>query len=214
MCGIVGLVTPERVDPAARSLLLDMRDKLTHRGPDSSDVWIQNNVGLGHRRLSVIDTSDAGNQPLLSHNGRWALCYNGEIYNAMELRSELGQTPWKGHCDSEVLVEAIAAWGISKTLQRLGGMFAFAAYDTQSGMLYLARDQVGIKPLYYGTVNGTFGFASELSAMAGLGQMTLDHASITSYLRYRYVPAPHSIYREVHKLQPGHVLHGARRVDV
>ena len=206
MCGIVGLVVPDKVDPCTSELLVDMRDRLSHRGPDSGGLWTQNNVGLGHRRLSVIDTSDAGQQPLTSHNQRWILCYNGEIYNTRELRAALPDVAWRGHCDSEVLVEAIAAWGVCATLAKLNGMFAFAAYDTHSQTLFLARDQVGIKPLYYGVVDGRFVFASEMRALGGLKSLSIDYASITSFMRYRYIPTPHSIYRDIHKLQPGHLL--------
>jgi asparagine synthase (glutamine-hydrolysing) len=179
---------------------------IAHRGPDGDGHWVDAAAGvaLGHRRLAIIDLSPTGYQPMLSADGRFVVTYNGELYNRAEMAAELGVN-WRGTSDTEVLVEAIAHFGIDGALERANGLFAFAAYDTRNQILHLARDRLGIKPLYYTRQAGLFAFASELRslhAIAGLA-LTIDLGAAASYLRYGCVPAPRCIYRDVDKLLPG-----------
>jgi asparagine synthase (glutamine-hydrolysing) len=203
MCGIAGLF---ELDARADEGLVDaMRDRLSHRGPDDAGTWCEGNVGLGHRRLSIIDLSSEGHQPMASACGRYVIVYNGEIYNFDALRARLPGIAWRGHSDTEVLLAAIAAWGVETTLRRTVGMFAFALYDRARGALVLARDQLGIKPLYYGWCGSRFVFASELSAFDALplAERRVDRNSLASMLRFSHVPAPHTIYEGMRKLLPG-----------
>ncbi len=203
MCGIVGIV--EASGAVDGALVTRLRDRLTHRGPDDAGTWLEANVGLGHRRLSIIDLSAEGHQPMVSACGRYVIVYNGEIYNFNELRARLTSVAWRGHSDSEVLLEAIAAWGVETTLQRCVGMFAFAVYDRTRGELTLARDALGIKPLYYGWCGRRFVFASELGALDVLpwSDRAICRDALASMLRYSNVPAPYSIYEGISKLVPG-----------
>ena len=167
MCGIAGILSSGAADPA---LVARMTTSLRHRGPDDEGIWTDAEAGisLGHRRLAVIDLSAAGHQPMVSPSGRYVLSYNGEIYNHRALRAELeaeGAREWRGHSDTETLIEAIAAWGLKRTLGECVGMFALALWDREARMLSLARDRFGEKPLYYGWVGGDFVFASELKAI-------------------------------------------------
>lgn len=216
MCGIAGLYAVAR-DLGQDALLSAARacgDRLTHRGPDAGDTWVDAAAGiaLAHRRLSIVDLSAAGAQPMVSHDGRFVIAYNGEVYNAPDLRDALaaaGHTPpWRGHSDTEVLVEACAVWGVAETCRRLIGMFAFALWDRETRTLTLARDRLGIKPLYWGKVGGRVAFASELKALRTLPGFdgAIDRAALTAYLRYGYVPAPRSIYQGVGKVMPGTVI--------
>jgi asparagine synthase (glutamine-hydrolysing) len=203
MCGFVGCVdTGGTVDAG---LLATMRDRLAHRGPDDSGLWTERGVGLGHRRLSIIDLSPAGHQPMHSQCGRYVLVYNGEIYNFEELRRDLPGRAWRGHSDTEVLLEAFAAWGVEQTLARTVGMFALALYDRSARVVTLARDRLGIKPLYYGFARGRLWFGSELRALPP-ADFTVDPDAVALLLRRNHVPAPHTIYREARKLEPGHWL--------
>src|SRR3990170_4618111 len=214
MCGIAGLVDLKRkfgLDEL-RSIAARMADSLRHRGPDAQGIWIDPEAGVafGHTRLAIIDLSPAGAQPMASSCGRFVLCYNGEVYNAPELRAELKAAgrPFRGHSDTEVLVEGFAVWGVRPTIERLIGMFAFAVWDRQSRKLTLGRDRLGIKPLYWGRPNGRLIFGSELKALTALGdwQREIDPDALAAFLRYGYVPAPKSIYRDVSKLSPGTLL--------
>ncbi|MEM9621208.1 MAG: asparagine synthase (glutamine-hydrolyzing) [Pseudomonadota bacterium] len=205
MCGIVGCYGPPQGSNG--SLLQRMSDRLIHRGPDDAGIWHGEGLGMAHRRLSILDLSAAGSQPMASQSGRWILCYNGEIYNYRELKQRLPDLTWRGHSDTEVLVEAIERWGVENTVKQCVGMFAFAAYDTRSRELWLVRDRLGIKPLFYGWVGQRFVFASELGPFGELaGELAVDRASVRSFLRYGYVPAPYSIYHGVNKLPGGHLL--------
>ncbi len=207
MCGISGLWrfeggSEEELAATARA----MTAAIAHRGPDGDGHWVDAGAGvaLGHRRLAIIDLSPTGYQPMLSADGRFVVTYNGELYNRAEMAAELGVN-WRGTSDTEVLVEAIAHFGIDGALARANGLFAFAAYDPRNQILHLARDRLGIKPLYYTRQAGLFAFASELRslhAIAGLG-LTIDLGAAASYLRYGCVPAPRCIYRDVEKLLPG-----------
>ena len=176
MCGIAGLISGGQVDDA---LVRSMASRITHRGPDGAGVWIdpEAGVGLGHRRLAIVDLSPAGHQPMVSSDGRWVLNFNGEIYNHEAIRSALNEggrgpaangTAWRGHSDTETLVECIAALGLDRTLEQAVGMFAFALWDRRERKLHLVRDRFGEKPLYYGWAGGDFVFASELKALQGL----------------------------------------------
>lgn len=214
MCGIAGFRDGHAapgVEHWARTAAA-MAAPLRHRGPDDAGVWADPaaGVGLAHRRLAVVDLSPAGHQPMLSASGRWVLVYNGEIYNHAELRGELAAAgcSFRGHSDTEVLVEACAAWGVEATLCRLIGMFAFALWDRALRTLTLARDRLGLKPLFWGQFGPLFLFASELKGLRAHPGWTpeIDRDSLGAYMRWGYVPASHCIYRGLHKLLPGHVL--------
>jgi len=211
VCGIAGVfVSPERTLPIGPRVE-SMGETLKHRGPDWGDTWVDTSTGIGfaHRRLSIVDLSERGNQPIQSHEGRFVMVYNGEIYNHMDLRDVLLRegfaVGWQGHSDSETLIECIAAWGIKKTLEAIVGMFAFALWDKKTRTLSLARDRIGEKPLYYGFSNGLFAFSSELRGIRALPEfeLTIDSSSVASFLRLSYVPDPHTIYEGVYKLSPG-----------
>lgn len=212
MCGVVGYWTksPE-ADRAAQ--IGHMTEQISHRGPDDSGTWLDENVNLalGHRRLSILDLSAAGHQPMISACGKYVLSYNGEIYNHQELRHELAKDTnikWRGHSDTETLLYLLAEWGIEKTLQRLNGMFAFALWDKSEHILYLARDRMGEKPLYYGRSGDIFLFGSELKALRAHAnwKSEINRDALTSYLRHNYIPSPYSIYRGIHKLPPAHFV--------
>lgn len=205
MCGVVALLSPPDVaiDPAS---LRSLTARLHHRGPDGSGTWLGEGIGLGHTRLSIIDVSPAGAQPMMSADGRWVISFNGEIYNHLDLRADL-EVSWRGHSDSETLANAIAKWGFVAAVKRCIGMFAICAWDREGRQLYLARDRMGEKPLYYGRVNGQFRAASELKALATSGdRLKIDTASLGTYFRHNYIPAPHTIWKGIFKLAPGHVL--------
>jgi asparagine synthase (glutamine-hydrolysing) len=211
MCGIVGLWDPARRGGDLAHCVRAMTDVMVHRGPDSSGYWHDNEtgIGLGHRRLSIVDLSDAGHQPMLSADGRWVITYNGEIYNAEDLRPELEAlgARFRGHSDTEVMIEAFARWGVEATLPRLIGMFAFAVWDMQERRLYLVRDRLGIKPLYWGWFGRLLLFGSELKALRAHDGWTpeIDRDSVASFMRHNYVPGPWTVYRNVSKLPPGSV---------
>jgi asparagine synthase (glutamine-hydrolysing) len=210
MCGIAGYFDANNGRGAAdmQALVGMMADSLAHRGPDDRGMWVDPNSGvaLGHRRLSIIDLSPAGHQPMVSDSGRFVLIFNGEIYNHLEiladLRSRAGDIRLRGHSDTEVMLTAFDRWGIERTLPRLSGMFAIAAWDRRERILWLARDRFGKKPLYYGRFGNTVLFASELKALRTHPSFRpeLDSEAVASYLRYNCIPATQSIYRGVHKL--------------
>lgn len=211
MCGIVGYWNKRGVDA---SVVEQMAIRIQHRGPDDSGVWLDEEAGLAlaHRRLSIIDLSPAGHQPMVSPCGRFTLVYNGEIYNHQELRVELeregGHFDWRGHSDTETLLAGLRHWGVEGALQRLNGMFAFALWDKAKRTLFLARDRMGEKPLYYGRSGGTFLFGSELKSLTAHPgwQGAIDREALTLFLRYNYVPAPWSIYQGIYKLPPAHYV--------
>jgi asparagine synthase (glutamine-hydrolysing) len=187
-----------------------MTDALTHRGPDDSGAWWDGGAGvaMGHRRLSIIDLSPQGHQPMASADGRWTAVFNGEIYNYQDLRRELeaaGDGAWRGTSDTEVLLAAVARWGLDATLPRLVGMFSLALWDRQDRCLHLARDRMGEKPLYFGRAGATFLFGSELKALVATADWVgdVDPDAVALYMRYGYVPEPYSIYRGIRKLPPG-----------
>ena len=214
MCGIAGLLDlkhqfgPDKL----RSIALRMAGTLRHRGPDDDGVWIDADAGvaLGHSRLAIIDLSPAGAQPMLSSCGRYVISYNGEVYNAAELRASLETMgrKFRGHSDTEVIAEGCAVWGVRPTVERLIGMFAFAAWDRFTHKLALVRDRIGKKPLYWGSAAGGLVFASELKALKALPgwRGEIDSDALAAFLRYGYVPTPKSIYRGINKLTPGTLL--------
>ncbi len=212
MCGIAGFLELERRSGTQelKAIAGAMAARLAHRGPDDRGVFVDAEAGiaLGFARLSIIDLSPAGAQPMVSACGRYVITYNGEIYNAGELRPELEALGhrFRGHSDTEIIVEAIAEWGLRATVERLIGMFAFALWDRKERRLSLVRDRLGIKPLYWGRQNGRIVFASELKAFEALPgwQPELNVDALASYLRLAYVPSPHAIYRGIEKLAPGH----------
>lgn len=211
MCGITGYWGDGAPDSA---IATRMASKIAHRGPDDSGVWTDDAAGLAlaHRRLSILDLSPAGHQPIRSPCGRYVLVYNGEIYNHLELRAALeregGAFAWRGHSDTETLLAALRHWGVQRALERLNGMFAFALWDSAERILFLARDRMGEKPLYYGRSNDTFLFGSELKALMAHPRWNsqLDRDALTLYLRHNYVPSPWSIYRGIRKLPPAHFV--------
>jgi asparagine synthase (glutamine-hydrolysing) len=218
MCGIAGFLGgdwPGGADVA--TTLGRMGRSIRHRGPDHSDLWMdpESRVAFVHNRLSIVDPSPAGNQPMHSHSGRYVIIYNGEIYNHRDIRDELVAAgvnrSWAGHSDTETLLAAIEAWGIRSALDRAAGMFAFALWDNAERTLTLARDRLGEKPLYYGRQGGRGGaflFGSELKALAQYPAFNaeIDRQALTLFLRHGYIPAPFSIYRGIQKLLPGTFL--------
>jgi asparagine synthase (glutamine-hydrolysing) len=211
MCGLTGFLLAEPTALAdADAVLARMTQRLAHRGPDAQAIWrdAAAGIGLGHRRLSILDLSAAGAQPMASHDGRFVASFNGEIYNYLDVRRELergGPIDWRGHADTEVLLEAIARWGLQAALQRMEGMFALALWDRQARTLHLARDRFGEKPLYYGIAAGHLLFASELKALEAFPGFApgIDRDALAEFMRYGYVPAPASIHRGIAKLPPG-----------
>ena len=214
MCGFAGFFSNREVaGEENRNVILNrMGDAISHRGPDDSGIWNnpEKTLGIVHRRLSIIDLSDAGKQPMESVSGRFIIAFNGEIYNHQLLRKQIQQTQfsennWRGYSDTEVLLICIELWGLEKTLQKIVGMFAFVLLDKKEGELYLVRDRIGEKPIYYGFQKNTFLFGSELKAIKEHPdfQNIIDRNSITLQLRYSCIPAPYSIYKGIRKLLPG-----------
>jgi asparagine synthase (glutamine-hydrolysing) len=212
MCGIAGFwAANQRLDEGLAALR-KMTDAIRHRGPDADGHWcdVEPGIFLGHRRLSIIDLSAAGSQPMASAAGRYVISFNGEIYNFRALRSELEGlgVPFRGHSDTEVLLAAIEQWGVIPALQKSAGMFAFALWDRRERTLMLARDRIGEKPLYYGRSGRSLLFASELKAFREHPDWRgeIDRNAIAVYLRHSYIPAPHSIYSGVRKVVPGTIV--------
>ncbi|KVT54153.1 asparagine synthase (glutamine-hydrolyzing) [Burkholderia ubonensis] len=212
MCGIDGFLNSAAFDEeTARATLARMTASLAHRGPDAQGTWLdaQAGIALGHRRLAIVDLSVHGRQPMASVCGRFVLVFNGEIYNHRALREELERTgsapAWRGHSDTEVLLAAIAAWGVEAALRRATGMFAIALWNRESRVLTLARDRIGEKPLYYGRIGDALVFASELKALRSFPGFdgAIDRDALCLYLRQSSVPAPYTIYRGIRKLPPG-----------
>ena len=197
MCGICGVFQPRSQLRELAPVLSEMTAVLRHRGPDSSGVWVAEpgQVGFGHSRLAIVDLSEAGEQPMSSGDGRWTITYNGELYNSHDLRSSLHQARWRGHSDTEVLVEHIAKHGLPETLKKAKGMFAFACWDAHRSELWLARDRFGEKPLYYGWYRESLVFASELKALRAIPGFApdIDRNALREYFRWTNVPSPMTI---------------------
>ena len=216
MCGIIGFVdlSLRTSSDKLQTIATSMAETLRHRGPDDMGTWVDERVGiaLGHRRLSIVDLSMAGHQPMHSVCCRYVMVFNGEIYNYKEIRSELEKTnaflSWMGHSDTEVMLAAISEWGLEAALKRFVGMFAFALCDRKKRVLYLVRDRLGEKPLYYGRMGDVLLFGSELKALRAhpAWQGEISREALTLFMRYNYVPTPYSIYKGIYKLTPGTIL--------
>ena len=213
MCGIAGFVAASPIAGGDSETIAErMAASLSHRGPDDQGIWRDDEAGavLVHRRLSIIDLSPAGHQPMVSADGRFIVTYNGEIYNYQPIASELAASghKFRGHSDTEVMVESFAVNGIEPTLKRLIGMFAIALWDRRERTLTLIRDRLGIKPLYWAKFGNLFLFGSELKALRAHPGWTprIDRNAVAAFMRHNYIPAPHSVYEGVHKLEPGAVL--------
>ena len=228
MCGFAGFLSAQSGGlQGLETVATSMASAIAHRGPDDSGAWAdaQAGIALAHRRLSVVELSSAGHQPMTSDSGRFVLTFNGEIYNHMELRAELergdrlpryahddGAPAWRGHSDTETLLAGLVAWGIQGTIERAVGMFALAVWDRQTNMLTLARDRIGEKPLYYGWQgsgsSAVFLFGSELKALRAHPAFSaeIDRGALSLLLRHNYIPAPYSIYKGIAKLNPGCLL--------
>lgn len=213
MCGIAGLLDVKLTGLSGQLYHVgsNMAFAIAHRGPDAQGVWTDAQFGvvLAHSRLSVVDLSPAGEQPMVSQNGRLIIAYNGEIYNSQELREHprLSNHKWRGHSDTEVILESIAIRGLEETVAELNGMFAFALWDRKTHKLHLVRDRIGIKPLFYAQSGSRFMFGSEVKALlpAGLNK-NIDPSALSSFLRYGYVPAPFGIYKKLRKVLPGEIV--------
>lgn len=212
MCGIAGYIAFKADFSDHEGVIRSMLHAIEHRGPDDEGFWIEDKVVLGHKRLSILDLSPTGHQPMLSANGRFRIVFNGEIYNHLDLRQDLQKDAncnWRGHSDTETLLECFSHWGVVQTLEKAIGMFAFAVFDQQENVLILARDRMGEKPLYYGTLssngNKILVFASELSSIKCIPhvQLTINKDSLPLYLRHNYIPAPYTIYEDISKMIPG-----------
>ena len=206
MCGITGLFVPgQGLDEGC---LISMTDSLIHRGPDDSSLWVDQaaGIGLGHRRLAILDLSPKGRQPMVSQSGRYVICYNGEVYNHLDIRRELIGYPFVSTSDTETILAAIEHWGVAKSLEKFIGMFAIALWDRQERQLVLVRDRMGIKPLYYASLpGGGWVFGSELKALRlhHAFSRSIDRDALTLFFRHNYIPAPHTIYKDTWKLLPG-----------
>jgi asparagine synthase (glutamine-hydrolysing) len=212
MCGINGIISAGISEQKGKELLNKMNTCLSHRGPDADGTWNSENVFLGHRRLSIIDLSEASNQPMVSNDGRYVIIYNGELYNYKELKFELqrsmqGNLPYvfRTASDTEVVIAAYIRWG-KECLSKFNGMYAFALYDTAEKELFIARDRLGIKPMYYATENNTFVFSSEIRPIlqTGLVEKRIDENALIQYVQYQTVHAPLTIVKDVLMLMPGH----------
>ena len=216
MCGITGFYS--KTSSNFNNIILKMNSAIAHRGPDSNNIWQEKNSGIifGHQRLSILDLSTAGNQPMVSNSGRYIITYNGEIYNHLEIRKQLNKInsniKWKSNTDTETLLEALELWGFEKTLKKIVGMFAFGLWDKRNRSLILVRDRIGEKPLYFGWQgkgdNKVFLFGSELKALKAHPEFSreINRDAIALQLRHNYIPDPYSIYKDIYKLLPGHYL--------
>jgi len=214
MCGLTGFwdFNARRTKAEILPLIEKMSLQIAHRGPDSSGTWCDETLGLalGHQRLAIVDLSEAGHQPMFSHSGRLVIVYNGEVYNAMEIRETLVAQGcrFKGHSDTEVIVEACEKWGIEAACQQLIGMFAFAVWDKEKKQLFLVRDRLGIKPLYWGFNQGVLFFGSQLKSFGvhPTWKPEINKEALVSYFRFNYIPTPLSIFKGIFKLSPGTIL--------
>lgn len=218
MCGIAGAwVQGITSNQNLSEDVLMMADTLVHRGPDDSGAWSDLSVGISisHRRLSVLDLSQEGRQPMESRDKRYVIVFNGEIYNHEALRSELSDVAWRGHSDTEVMLEIISCHGIERALEMFSGMFAFALWDRKQKSLCLARDRLGEKPLYYCWASGSFLFGSELKALRAhpSWREEINRDALSAYISYGYVPSPLTIYDGVFKLPPGCLLYVTAATD-
>ena len=214
MCGITGIILNKKFSHNnLENLIHKMTEKLSHRGPDYNAIWSnqKKNLHIGHARLSILDISKNGNQPMQSSSGRYIITYNGEVYNHNKIRLDLDSIQkinWKSTSDTETILEAIELWGVKNTLEKLSGMFALSLYDKKLNKVFLARDKNGEKPLYYGFYHSSIVFASELKSFFTLNNFSKDinRNSLSYFFRYSYIPEPHSIFNNIFKLKPGSIL--------
>jgi len=216
MCGIAGFFELKKKSYNNEKSLQRMTASIAYRGPDDCGHWFDPvvGIGLGHRRLSILDLSPAGHQPMFSVSGRYVMVFNGEIYNFRQIRKELEEAAgdinvsWRGHSDTEVMLAAFEAWGVEESTNRFVGMFASAVWDREERRLYLLRDRLGEKPLYYGWAGDTFLFGSELKALRAhpAWRGDIDRDALALYMRHNYIPAPYSIFTGIRKLVPGTIL--------
>ncbi|GAX92058.1 asparagine synthase (glutamine-hydrolyzing) [Effusibacillus lacus] len=214
MCGIAGFISIQSrlTTDELQQQAIKMGESIVHRGPDDSGIWVDAEAGiaLAHRRLSIVDLSPEGHQPMVSPSGRYVIVFNGEIYNFCILREELQRSGYsfRGHSDTEVMLAAIEQFGVEPAIKKFVGMFAFALWDRQERMLILGRDRMGEKPLFYGRIGNSFMFASELKALRNHPDFRseIDRKALALYMRHNYIPAPYSIYRGIFKLLPGTIL--------
>jgi len=216
MCGLTGFIDlgNSRSRDQFQREVEAMCAAISHRGPDDAGAFLDVNAGvaLGFRRLSIIDLSPAGHQPMTSASGRYTIVFNGEVYNYERVRADLdreGFRPaWRGHSDTEVILAAIEAWGLESAVTKFVGMFAFALWDRKTRTISLVRDRVGVKPMYYGWAGDLFLFGSELKAVRAHSRFDaqIDRDSVALMLQYGYVPVPRTIYREFRKVVPGTIL--------
>ena len=206
MCGIFGVFSkelPRDIDRILNNSLFELK----HRGPDDSGTWcnFQSGIAFGHTRLSILDLTSAGHQPMTSPSERYVISFNGEIYNHLLLRKNINKMHWKGHSDTETLLACFDVWGVKKTLENISGMFALALWDKKEGKLILARDRFGEKPLYYGYVSNMFVFSSELNPIRVMPNFKgdINRNALSNYLRYLYVPTPECIFEGLYKLKAG-----------
>ena len=206
MCGLSGILNLEQrqVDP---SMIRRMSDCMAHRGPDADGFYVQDEIALGHRRLSIIDLSTLANQPLFDASGRYVLIFNGEMYNFLDVKKELAGYPFKTNSDSEVILAAYSKWG-EACLSKFAGMFVFVIWDTVKRELFIARDRMGVKPLYYYNDGKHFLFASEVRALlqSGLVPARIDPVSVNDFLEFQSISFPNSIIANVKQLEAGSYL--------
>lgn len=223
MCGIVGFwdTAAQTTPDVAENILLKMRQKLTHRGPDGAGLWLcmEQGIALAHTRLAILDLSPQGVQPMHSQSGRYTITFNGEIYNHKQLKAKLDADiapSWRGHSDTEIILAAFEAYGIERALKEFVGMFAIALWDNTDNALYLIRDRLGEKPLYYGWLGNTLIFGSELSALKqhyAWKQAISSHA-VHLLMQYNCIKAPYTIYEDIYKVMPGHLLRINKQKEV
>ena len=223
MCGIAGIWSEDQVDIDRLLLeLSSMTESLHHRGPDDQGQWSDQsvNLGLGHKRLSILDLSPLGRQPMESMSGRYVLVYNGEIYNHKKTRQDLEKENktiiWKGTSDTETILSAIESWGLEGALNKSNGMFALALWDKEKKNISLARDRIGEKPLYYKQDNSGLSFASEIKALRTnqKDKLKLNNVSASEYLKYCYIPDHSSIYKNINKVGPGTIVTFSSPFDI
>ena len=214
MCGITGFINHKSISKdSMESIIHDMTNTLKHRGPDASGIWVNeiNKIALGHARLSIIDLTNHAVQPMHTLCGRYTLVFNGEVYNYLDIRKELDDSfkiEWKSNSDTEVILYSIKHWGFETAINKFIGMFAFALWDGKDKSLFLARDRLGIKPLYWSFFNNNLTFSSELKALHKYPNSSFDisHDAISDYMRHNYIPGEKSIYKNINKLLPGKYL--------
>ena len=204
MCGIVGIIGLNK--EVSSSKIHDMNKRIEHRGPDAEGFFIEDGIALGHRRLSIIDLSSGANQPLVDHSNRYVIVFNGEIYNYQDVKSELDYN-WSSNSDTEVILAAYIKWG-KACLEKLNGMFAFAIWDKVEQELFIARDRLGVKPLYYSFVNGVFVFASEIRSIlaSDILEAKIDANNLSEYLRFLSIETPKTLIKDLFQICPGHYL--------